>query len=80
MRVYSLRAGRMRSSQAASMSITGASRPGASVISASRSSVLDMDVAVCWPILWCFKKNACLSWLMSHDSVTLVPPSTGSNS
>src|SRR5271168_3964891 len=28
MRVYSLRAGRMRSSQAASMSITGASRPG----------------------------------------------------
>ena len=28
----------------------------------------------------CFRRKACLSWLMSHDSVTLVPPSTGSNS
>ena len=52
----------------------------ASVISARRSSVLDMDAAVCWPTLGCFKKNACLSCEMSHDSVTFVPPSTGSNS
>ncbi len=76
MRVYSLRAGRIVSSQAAS--ITGGSRTRA--ISASRSRVLDMAAAVCWPTLWCFSRNACLSWVMSQVSVTIVPPSTGSSS
>ena len=51
-----------------------------SVISASRSSDLDMDAAVCWPTFGFFRKKACLSWLRSHDSVTNVAPSTGSNS
>ena len=51
-----------------------------SVISANRSSDLDMEAAVCWPILGFFKKKACLSWLRSQDSVTFVPPSTVSSS
>ena len=78
MRVYSLSVGRIRCSHAASMSM--AARAHDSVISASRSSDLDMDAAVCWPIFGFFKKKACLSWLRSQDSATFVPPSTGSSS
>ena len=50
-----------------------------SVTRARRSSVLDIDSAVCWPTLPCLRKTRCLSWLMSQVSVTLVPPSTSSN-
>ena len=78
MRVYSLKAGRIRSSQAASMSMEAGGHD--SVIPASRSSDFDMDAAVCWPILGLFRKKACLSSRMSQVSVTLVPPSTGSSS
>ena len=54
--------------------------PGDSVIRARRSSVLDMVPAVCAPTLSFLRKKDCLSFEMSHDSVTLVPPSTSVSS
>ena len=53
---------------------------GDSVSSARRSSVLAMEVAVCWWSLPRRMKKACLSFEMSHVSVTLVPPSSSSSS
>ena len=82
MRVYSHRAGRTRSSQAASIA---ARRVGHGRLPGRRLGDLGQALeglghglgGAAGRACPCLRKKACLSWEMSHVSVTKVPPSTG---